>query len=1456
MQIYIKTLFIIHLFALATCFEDASDINRMSLYLREGDNLRVDLRKMMSFYSTSINFSSNNKYVGLPGIPNKDPKKFLEDMPLNPVIFKNKEGHIFFVNEDRVKIHFYRLNQELNLEQIDLEFNTLLKNNPSFRVADIHIDEKYMAILYYDNNNQNAQSEKSKYSIYRFNYLELDEDAEAEFEISKCAKPTLKQFSPSKDKTGTIKLYMVFDKELNAVDNFSVNKHFNVIKIDFTSPKSVVDPSDVRQFLINPILFSASARNEGLKVKNIMISSSLGHQLFFFVQSQKKANTNQNAVYSCDIDYSQKIQEIGIRNCKEFIKDPVKQFFLKGTKYIYINTNNQMIFSNMEGNYHKAGTIQEDWQLKNVLMEENYAVITMSINNAKFVFVNDFKENTLTWFFDNKNPILTSFIVYGFVDQKQHVFLAEIQEAPLMGFSLRDVTLNPFFTIVANDIQENQSINLYLDEKTILSYDLHKKSNRPVEEITKDKQLEVLMVPPNNIYRTKLHFAGSDMRFTDLGAAKVKYFNEMKMEILLNEEDSKIKGQYYHFFQNWMFFKNVIFELTCTSLKEGDITYRCVEANKIILENEINPKKIKGVERLGDFLVLKADSSNDFVFFNSATQQILNFNYPETFKNGKKCMVFQYYVACIYETSTRVPEIAVQEVVRVFTIQANGLNDLAWFETDLKKSMDSYLKEDEVKKGLVRISIIAFDFDNVQTQKLSILYALNYGGSFVTAYMNYNFNQNPNNEAGQSLTLLGHNTNFETNGEIKHQTNMIVLDSQTIFFNFEPTFKMFCYDEDSEYVFESIDMRNVLQTILINTHSIVIFIYEDAQEKHFFAVFKITQNAVKQLIRVQQIPDYDENYVLSVIPIDEMTLGFYQYNPVSSNKGYENFMYFRNGPVLVHNDPSVSINVNNNHFRMEFKEDKYFNQNIIKMKETNRIVIDELQTRLSLKVNNFFGFEGNMRDIELTGDAKTLSGIKFIKPLTFFAERIQTSVEEGTNPTGLKITSSEAWYVFQVDNSGVKFNLVDKSSSQVKTTIAFNLKHGQKCTDVLISQLSLLCFWTDGVFPIVSLMTIADPTRPQEDIYLPEEMHNPNILADNHDSLVIIYRDVYGKYICVMTYTRHSKIASSKFIGKKEMSVDDLNILDYFHDITGLKTLTVIFLDAHSNQVLFYHGLLKEETSIPILKRSVSLNDLDMAVEKLQCQPLKENSKHNYHYNCLLFSASYIYYAKIRKVDRNESIKKNPNNIDVSEFKWELAVRKKFYNILCGTAAENKFNAESIFNDNSVFIYQKDINNATPVKEIVYFDLNIKNNKYSSFAYNLDAYNDILKIDFISNTEIGVFFVKEGVIKTARLTIGEYALEIQDQNTLDKKTIDFNAVFTGETHQFKFTFGYKEVAPENLLQNKNVWMACLIAGIVIVSVLILLAGVYLVVLLRQKKKLLMAIDSNAMDQTDVDISYM
>ena len=360
------------------------------------------------------------------------------------------------------------------------------------------------------------------------------------------------------------------------------------------------------------------------------------------------------------------------------------------------------------------------------------------------------------------------------------------------------------------------------------------------------------------------------------------------------------------------------------------------------------------------------------------------------------------------------------------------------------------------------------------------------------------------------------------------------------------------------------------------------------------------------------------------------------------------------------------------------------------------------------------------------------------------------------------------------------------------------------------------------------------------------------VLSDSASKLTLLYRDVGSKYICWFELKYDEKEVTRHIIGKQEMSLDDLNVLDYFSQLDLERNrLTIIILDGHSNQLLFFHASTHDYSQLPVLKRSVALNHLDNSVYNLNCH---RASPTELKFNGMLLSPTRLHYITIANVAKSK----------ISQYTWEVTDTRKFYNVLFATALDNTLNIKSLGDFQNFFIYQKDITTCSDPM-LIRYSLRDPSYHHSSYALDLKPYKHVVAIipgvskspDSNDVEEIEVYHLVNNSLQKLTLRTGEYTLSHPSPFSLDSKKLILHSSFFGNPNpsEVYFSFAERKTGKDEAKKQRNLKLVLIIVGIVVTSLFILIAVFALLVLLRDRKKIQLGTNQPA-DETEVDISYM
>jgi len=1404
-------------------FEDLSDIYRQKLYIRSGDIFRQNLMKFLSFKSTSINFSSNNENISLPGIPREsEAKLFFEGEALRPRIFKTQNGYIIHVAKDNREFTVFQINSENSIVKSSSLATDFFKQDKKLMIGDVVVGQNSrLYVLYYNTDEyieNKDSSQEIKYYIYGIDYMSNEFLFNVELRAPYFQEPSIKLLTISLDEEKmdpTRVLLAVFGKRDRRNIEAKNDIRFKVITIHKVADEQYEIEQD-QSFRLDDVLFGG--RNKKLILLNIMVSSFPSKNLVFYIEEFNGKGEYEKFVHQAFFKYTPLAKEIALVQSRLFLEEPVVDFFINDFRYVYVTKANTMPFCDLRKNGCRVGKLTKDWKIKYLLFERQHTVVVIDIGFTNVIFINDFDKGSLTYYYDNLEDVNNIFISHFSRINSDKLYLAEIKGA---GFKMRDVTLDTILEIRDTDLVDKQPVSLRLDDEEIISLDITRWNGEMVVDTFDGKPVSIVKTK-NGFFRTTLGYAGKNLQFLDQEKNhKVKYYNRAQFYLNINDT-AEIKGKPFFFTEGWVFFETLFIRSECIGDK-NEISLTCKEIERDVLNEQINVQIITKASVIGDLIILMAQNSADIKIFNKQTKRIVHLAIRDRLQGGVACSVQCNYLVCKFKSAE--PKM---EVVRVFYFVGEQLEELTEVERDLKQIMTPYFSETNNDVKLSEMEINDHGFDSVRDGRLSIMFKFVFGTYFENRYFDFMITHSLNQkDAVKKLSLLGEIKLYTENPAISKHVSMAVLDTQVLFLSEnDNVFRMFCYDGLSYYVFDHLRIKRMVTTRILKSHKLVMLVYQSAyDDEYYYAIYQITQNSVNQQIRSELIPNYDEFYRLAVHTIDAWTIAIVQYNMMSSNV-YSSYMYFLNGPILVSNREEQPVRINNVYYKPQYIEDKLYNLNRIKFEKDTRVEIKVNQEQIRFYLNEYVKFIGNVKDVSIGGDSRSREHVKLENPLVLQNEEKIDTFTSADDYNKIYIKETDKVIVYHMTSQVNSYSVIFKDKKTAKESIQFDLPANSFCYDVEITDYSVFCFWIEsGTFKL-SIKRLASANA-QENFVIPRRVTSVHILEDNANFATYVYKDEFNKFVSIVRIDKAEKALVTKVVNKKKLKVDNLHITSYFSDLNlEQDRLTLIMLDSLSNQLLFYHGSYQTLYQKYILKRTISLSELDRSIVRLTCKAVEFN---RFSYSCFLHSPTHIYLASIRRSEK----------APFSDFKWDFVVNRSFYNALYESSLDENFTTWIQQSEGNLFIYEQGIKQ-TNGNRLAMYDYYTPNSRYAHYILELGGIDRVVGLYKDKKEDanfLKVYYTKNKEIWCRTYRVDNYRLTISHPLTLDKKDITLLLNFDNDTkYEIKFYLasqGSDTPAPKYKFSGK---MVGLTIGVAVVSVLILLTLAGIVSLLRQRKK--------------------
>jgi len=1230
--------------------------------------------------------------------------------------------------------------------------------------------------------------------------------------------------------------------------------------------------------------------------------------LVFYIKVVESNNQIVEQVIKCDLEINifDEVDGFGIQSCKKFIDEPIRKFYMNGNYFIYTTTNDEIFFGIMSNKspYLKKGILQKDWQILSVLFEKNLARIKILINNTKVTFVNDFLTNSFVWVYDDDEKTTFSHLMFRPVEREDRFYLVNFEgEKKLV---IKDVTLTSMLVVDANDIRNTDLIEIRVDEHPIMDLKLKFWDGKSIIDLYENPQISVMKTSEGQ-FRTKIGFAGSNMHFqNDDDKPTIRYYNQLNYSIKF-KDGFEIKDTPFLIRSNWVFFENFFVELSC-KITVADLSMKCEEIYRESFKHKLNVRNVQKIIPIGTLLYFKGNNVYDKIdesdsadpnpsqakskgranpndskiaqnyFFDTYTkkqEKFVGFNLIE----GKFCKIIHFFVLCLEKkidmnassrANVRTKKNWNHDSLLMFVIDKTQLKPIHKFSIDFHNFMIS--EKNEVKLKDVTWDIVDFGLSSVDLSQILVIYKFKIEERYEYRVTTFAFEHFPNQKIDAfKLRYIGVNQKISRNDLIKMNPNMYVLNKQVIFLSFNPKFAMFCYDNESYYEFEYLDIQEVKQVMVLEWLSLIIIVYRSHQDGLFYqAVYRITQNAVKQLIRNEHLPFYSDNFRVDFNRIDEHTMAIIQYN-MQDGTIYHSYLYYQNGPYLISNDINEQIYVDDRVFKLNLVEDENFGLTLVNNIKENVINIDMNSSIVEIHIKDYFSIKGNIKNLSLQDDARLNEIVQLKQLLTLVSDESLTKLNYEFKTILPIVKDNGKVKIFQNSDTGCSFTIRHDTKRKKDVTIDFKIGDEYRCDSIERFENTLFCFWKKQSMYYARFAKFEKPLE-QVQIILKKPMINPHVIENNDLRVTVIGAEAYNKCIIINQYSKDKKIVKAKYVDKNEMNIDDLKVVDYHFRVDQINDkITVIMLDVLSNQLVIFHGKLTTLDQHRVLKRMIPLDKLDFSVLQIDCRDLDDKPT----IQCILISAEKVFNTKITCV----------TDAETSMFKWTFEVLTEAYNILYEQSFDEDFRLYTQIYGNYFFTFEQrpiDISSSNPEKQdksivkkkksdeiLVIYNFGSDIPKYSKYILDIQQIRNILLMKpFMINKKLilKIYFLKNGTIRCHHYHVDNYQVKIKvkealiglnrgDTNLGEQQELDHFEVYVnymnGNRNTIKFFLNYQDTQKEIEEERVNINQILLIVVSILFFFMIcaLFGLVYLMNkrrdMIKEQRKLIDAINNQA-----------
>jgi hypothetical protein len=1480
-------LVIASLVGLACCVENSGDVYTMGLYVRENDVFRLNIDKLIPFYSSSINFSCENTNIYLPGLPvSKNSKKFHYPESMKIDIFRSIENSFFVISNGSKNINNFKIDKDghVSMSSILIDSRDELHKDDQSVVFDLVIIDpnNYAVFYYYRNDFSYMKKEGVDYPYYLMIYDHTRKERVCELTINLPWLDNIKVILLSNHEN--VFRFAIFGRDEDRLGKFDSSKAIHFLKIDCGSLNeksnssnksdtenqnlkwSLQDPSEANDKVktnecssktkskrVYDVLFWQEKK--AIQLIDIFYKDEYPSMIFFHIKLMEDNEIKQH-IKSCEFDPV--VLDIADHSfplsCKELKISNVSHFYMEAPYYIYLTTNDEIFFciddSENYNNYCKKGVYQRDWQIGEVLFKGPIAVVTIFISKVKITFINDFIKNTLVWFYEQESEEeIIRFLITRKLENGNRTYFVNFSENSIF---LTDITVSKMLEIDANNIRSIDNIQVHLEEHKVIDLNIKFWDGKNIVDLDENTKRTIIK-SKSGFFRTKIGFAGSNLHFrNDDNKPTIRYFNQLNYSIQF-KDGFTLGSRPFFIFKEWLFLEDLVINMKCDITYE-DLSMICIEVERKSLKNPLAIDKIKKVQKLGSLLYFEEKEDSPLneeqnssqkkppskkrkrYFFDTITQEQYLMKHFNLIR-GHRCKFYNIFILCAINQKVKQKSsrrriaklnILIQaEEIKLFILNKNDIQEASKLNKDFMNEISMNIFGSEIKSKILHVKINDFGMDFVDHTKISIMFLL------VDVYENYS-NHLINFKIGydkitdlESYRIEISDEKFEINKNenIKQKTQMNVLDSQYIFTTFEPSFKIFCYDRDSYFEFEYLDIQKVTSFIVLESVSLISVIYQSHEDNLFYhALYRVTQNAVKQLIRNENLPYYSSDFRVDFNRINEHTMAIIQYNFVTGDS-YNSYLYYQNGPYLFSNDHTKDIYIDDKVFNLNLIEDENFSSNLVMNIKDNLIIIEPFMTSKEIVIKDYFKITGSIKNMSLfMEDNKTNSIVTLKQALTLVADKSIISLDSFDPKRPLIIKEGNKFIIFQNSLKRTSFTIRSKSKHIKDVKKVFKIDAYNGCDYIKYSERSLFCFWTNLSFSKVSVLSLQDiKEEKQRDFILARPTRETIVFEDTDKKISMIGCDFYNKFIMITQINLENDFVFNKFIGKHEMHVDDIKIADFFYrTYEANDKLVIIMLDILSNQLLIFYGSLKTLDQFHVLKRMISLEKIHRSVLRIECREINETPQ----FKCFLISTNKVYKTMITFIEEAE----------ISLFKWKFEMISEAYNVLYENSFDEKFELSTQVDDDHLFMYEKHLESLVVYKEgdvkieksendnfLAMYDFSSSNPNFSQFVLDLKSLGYILLMKPITlkngQKGLNLYYYNNKALRRAQFEIGDYKIMMKIKNLKKNEDLKYFEVIVnfinGNTNSLKLHLEFKKPQQKDDPSFINEQSAYLVAIVII-----------------------------------------
>lgn len=1419
----------ISLIGSSSSVEFIPDLYEDRTFIREQDTLSISLKNLLNFEHTSINFSSPNGGLKLPGIPSSNAISFPMQSTVDAKVFKSKDDRVFTLSAKGNVLKAFEFIDGKLFKEIEFPLSRQVQSLKNFNCVDLVFgEEKWLYVLCKANQSSDNSSKETAYVVFSADYLRSNEITRTNLTLTAFENPSMK-FISKNNKTG-FEMFMVYCKGLESSELKSLHSVVDIITLQRIPAKrepvkqkekvkeidgikrldnrlmNIVSEEKVvlinRQLVDLSVALVGSERSIGVQNLAIRFATKLEIWGSFYSLGSESSNSNSKdaSYFTCDVVDEQTSNAIKISDCS-IREEKVKIFFLKENDFILVDTRNKIQLCTVGVEKCRSGTLPREWEVKRLLLENRIGVILVQIEESLFLFMSDFQEKEFFWRKVSGVVPETTFLLKVLDRKNQKNILVSFAEK---SFGLLDISMNKILQVEKASLDNNSRVKVELEGATIMNLDVQLYKNEEPINVRNDKPIPVVK-SLSRYFKTRLPIEGSKLQFAPSMSHTVLYFNHVETNLSFEDSASQVYT-YQNFIYAFEKAKVRIFSFFFVpNSKKLGVHRLLTNFIKEISYKPIEPSGITSIDISGDILIATFAESENTILIDTHKNELILLNLNERFHGGKDCKINMNFLFCMY--SDHLSEGF--QVIRGFKIVGGQLEE----HPGIEQAFTAFAKEKlkDKSENLSEVLIKSFDLEAERSNNLIVFFNLISGGLRRHEIHKFKVHFALNGQSSCFHRKIF--TNFSENHSIKPSSKMMCFDKQIVFSTLEPAFDSVVYDMGSTYHLEYIPTTEILVTETLKSRGILAYVYRHRtdQTSHLI-VYKVIQNAAKQTIFSQVLPEWGKNSSIQLTILDNSVVGVWYF------RGDGKFLlhaFFEEGPVLIGSETESNLLVNDKEIDLHLSEDTDFGIILLKRKRNPKMFIEPGE---QLPLEDVLSVSGHLLDVTIKSDA-----IKIFKPLEPIRKE-DKNLSEVKVGNSLMVSDGENRFAIEGKDPHSFLVIDDGKVSQVSVKET----EGRHCFDVALTQFALFCFWKSGALFYLTRVELESGSEKKFEIG-----HGgffSSVVKDSKEQSILARIRDDNSYLEIIFVNNIEGTVVSKYIGRAKLATSNLRISDYhvyFNEKTGI--LTSLILDTASNKLHIFYGE-PDKKSRPSLRRSYSLDDLSLSFRNITCSNLHSFISENQEYSCILFSDSSFFSIKLVQMTQGS----------LSDFVLSLEVEREFKNALYDESFDPRFELAENVGPNLIALRNK---HSLQKNDQIYCYL--PESTHLRFRYEMGT-DELIRFTSFSKdySEYQIYYSINNKLYLRTLKIGDYIME-KSEEKFNEIIPAFLTVHFLENQSELIDF---ELLPEpkhgpmNAKPQRNKRKIALIGSIVLVSIALVGSIVALLYFYRKRNQRLLELN--------------